>query len=406
MKRAVVTLQDHIAPHCCSQCGAFDLGTQWKHIHRQWNIYLDTSSQTSSLRSYIPIMLDLEAIRALAEPNAELTAFLASPDRPTPPNLPDIASRRAFTKQRSRNSIAKPHAGVKETPLTIPLTYAGSGVNSSSILVAPTDLSTTKVHPLVCLFYGGGFVQGEPEQLVPLARGLASLFGCISVCAEYRLAPEHPFPAQAQDGWDILQWAAKNAATLGATPEHGFIVGGVSAGGNISAVIAQKAKDEGLTPKLTGQYLSIPALFGPGTVPKGYEEYWISHVQNADGPGLNKAAIDMTNATWKPDWTSTWASPANAPSGAKGLPKAYLQVDGADPLRDDGLIYEDILKTAGVETKLDIYPGLPHGHFAFFPSLKVSQEAVVDMGKGFGWLLGMKVDENEARKAMERPAGA
>jgi len=349
-------------------------------------------------------MLDLEAIRALAKPNAEFAAFLASGDAPIPPNLPDIASRRAFTKQRSRNSIAKPHAGVKETPLTIPLTHAGSGVNSASILVAPTDLSITKVHPLVVLFYGGGFVQGEPEQLVPLARGLASLFGCISVCAEYRLAPEHPFPAQAQDGWDILQWAAKNAASLGATPEQGFIVGGVSAGGNISAVLAQKAKDEGLTPKLTGQYLSIPVLFGAGTVPAEYEKYWISHEQNADAPGFNKAAIELLNAAWQPEWTSQWASPTNSPSGPNGLPKAYFQVCGADPLRDDGLIYEDILSKAGVETKMDIYQGLPHAFWAFFFQLKVSQEAVVDMGKGFGWLLGMKLDEIEARKVMERPA--
>jgi len=311
---------------------------------------------------------------------------------------------RADALAKLRASIADTKEGVTERSITLP--YA-DGTTTTHIIVSPTDMSTHTSHPLTVLFYGGGFILNGPEQMVPYARGLALLYGAVSVCATYRLAPEHPFPTQAKDGWDVLRWAAANATTeLGADPAAGFIVGGVSAGGNVAGVLAQMAQDERLSPPLTGQYLSAPVFFSPDTVPEGYEDFFISQVQNAEAPGLNKSSIDMMTSLWNPDWSSRWCSPTNSKSGATGLPKAYSQVCGLDPLRDDGLIYNEILEQAAVETKMDVYPGLSHAFWAFFPDLTETREALVDMALGFGWLLGMEVSREEAGKAVQAPNSA
>lgn len=117
----------------------------------------------------------------------------------------------------------------------------------------------------------------------------------------YRLAPEHKFPAAPNDSWDALKWAAANAKSLKADPSQGFIIGGTSAGGNITAVLAHLARDEGLSPPLTGQYLAIPAVGGGQWIPEKYKDKWLSYEQNNDVPVLPIAAIDMFMNGYQPD---------------------------------------------------------------------------------------------------------
>jgi len=91
--------------------------------------------------------------------------------------------------------------------------------------------------PLIVLIYGGGFVVGDYQQLTPYGRGFARAFGATCVTISYRLAPEHKFPAAPHDVEDSLLWIAKNAEALGADPQKGFVLGGISAGGRQSAAL-------------------------------------------------------------------------------------------------------------------------------------------------------------------------
>lgn len=131
----------------------------------------------------------------------------------------------------------------------------------------------------------------------------------------------------------------------GGSSREGFLVGGTSAGGNFSAVVAHLAKDAKLDPPLTGQYLSIPAVLPAEVVPEKYKGKYLSDEQNSEAPILSKATRDMFLGAYNPDRNPSLFVPFNHPSGHEGLPPAYFQVCGLDPLRDEALIYEEVLRT-------------------------------------------------------------
>ena len=175
----------------------------------------------------------------------------------------------------------------------------------------------------------------------------------------------------------------------------------------MTAVLAQKAQDEGgLAHKLTGLWLSVPLVFpSKDLVPEKYRDVWFSHEQNAEAPILNKDAIDAVGQNLKPDLTSPLYCPFNSKTPHKGLPPSYVQVDGLDPLRDDGLIYEQVLKENGVKTKLDVWPGWPHAHMGFMPFLEGGKKAVFDTFMGFAWLLGTTITPQQVKEVMAAPGG-
>jgi acetyl esterase/lipase len=196
-----------------------------------------------------------------------------------------------------------------------------------------------------------------------------------------------------------LNQAASNASALGASPHRGFIIGGGSAGGNIAAVLAHLARDEGLSPPLTGQYLCVPAITcmaPPESLPAPYRAEYLSHpfVTPSADPVLRLAA-DNPRGPWDlllvPDWESPLMVPfhyGRTDKGHKGLAPAYIQVAGCDPLRDEALIYERVLREeAGVRTRLDVYPGTVHYFWTNYPNLEVSRTFVEDTLKGMRWLL-------------------
>ncbi|KAI9693141.1 MAG: hypothetical protein M1822_005137 [Bathelium mastoideum] len=249
--------------------------------------------------------------------------------------------------------------------------------------------------PLVVLFHGGGFVSGSLEGEQANARSLVRAFDAVCVSVGYRLAPEHKFPTAIDDAWDALRWTAENATALGADPSEGFIVGGSSAGGNIAAVLAHLARDENLTPPLTGQGLCIPAVLNDvaaaKVLPEKYKKLYLSYEQNSDPPGLGKVGIDFFMEQYAPDADDPKYNPFLWPGGHKGQPPAYFQVCGADPLRDEALLYELVMREeAGIPTKLDIYPGLPHGFWAVFPMFPAAKKVAADLVKGYSWLLGIE----------------
>lgn len=146
----------------------------------------------------------------------------------------------------------------------------------------------------------------------------------------------------------------------------------------------------------------IPVLLDPTVVPAKYKPWYQSYEQNKDAAVLPVSAMSLFKANYKPEPSSPLYSPILHPKGHGGLPPIYFQVCGMDPLRDEALIYERILREEyGGRTKLDVYQGVPHGFWSFFPTLKVSTRFVEDTVKGLVWLLqeGRSEDRLSAKLA-------
>ena len=255
-------------------------------------------------------------------------------------------------EQESIAALGPVPAEVKESFVKIPMR---DGYESELKVFKPTK-APAEGSPLIILVYGGGFIMGTNGQLTAYGRSLCKLFGATVVNISYRLAPEHKFPTGINDSWDSVKWCGANASSLGADPSKGFLLGGVSAGGNISAVVAQKWQDEALSPPLTGLWLCVPLVFPTeAQVPEKYRDQWFSHEQNKDAPILDAKKIGAVGEHLEPDGASEWYSPYNTKNPHKGLPPTYIQVNGLDPLRDDGLIHEQVLGEHGVKTKIDVW---------------------------------------------------
>ena len=157
-------------------------------------------------------------------------------------------------------------------------------------------------------------------------------------------------------------------------------------------MLAHLARDNALSPPLTGQFLSVPSCLPPDAVPERYMPFYHSWDQAAASPQLfGYATTVMFRASHAPDMASPLFGAFNDPKGHAELPPAYFQICGLDPVRDEGLVYEKVLREEyGIETKLDVYPGLPHAFWQLFPGLKASQKAHEDMFNGFAWLLERK----------------
>lgn len=245
------------------------------------------------------------------------------------------------------------------------------------------------------MMHEGGWTFGDLTDEDLNSRLFARDLHAVCVSIEYRLAPEHPFPTGVNDCWDVIQWCARTAspdsAILPCEPERGFIVGGASAGGNLAAVMAQLSRDEGLTPPITGQYLCVPALLWVDVVPEAWKAEYISRFSNRDDPVLRFTPDGEDNLMegLKPETASPLFSPL-LHAELKGLAPAYLQVAGLDPLRDEGLLYERVLREEkGVPTRMDVYEGYGHMFWTNWPELSRSREFVRDTLEGVRWLLKM-----------------
>jgi acetyl esterase/lipase len=194
-------------------------------------------------------------------------------------------------------------------------------------------------HPLVCYFHGGGWVLGDSQSDDPFCRDLCVRSGAVVVSVDYRHAPESRFPAAADDAFAALQWVGAHATELGGIPGQ-LVVAGWSAGANVAAVAAQRARDEG-GPDLAGQLLLTPVTDSDFTRP--------SYVENADGYVLTKALMDWfwDHYCDPADRTDPRVAPLRA-ADLSGLPPACIVTCEFDPLRDEGNAYAEALQAAGV----------------------------------------------------------
>jgi len=216
--------------------------------------------------------------------------------------------------------------------------------------VAPADGS----RPGVFEIHGGGFVTGSIEMMEPWCQVVAATVGAVVVSVEYRLAPEHPFPAGVEDCYAALCWTSANAAELGIDAAR-IAVAGQSAGGGLAAATALLARDRG-GPPLRLQVLEIPELDDrlETASMRAFEDTPLWNRPNAVWSWRHYLGRDHAGEV------SPYAAPARAVD-LSGLPPAYVSTMEFDPLRDEGILYALRLMQAGVSVELHSYPGTFHG---------------------------------------------
>ena len=311
----------------------------------------------------MPVTLDPDAA-------AVFKAFQEA-GRPPYETVSPAEARELYLKGRFVSNPEPPELASVE-PLTIP-SPAGS---IPARIYTPTRLRKLNgLAPGLVFFHGGGWVIGDLDSHDVVCRKLADEGELMVVSVDYRLAPEHKFPAAVDDAIASTKWIAENAKQFGIDASR-LMVGGDSAGGNLAAVVAISARD-GNGPDIAGQLLIYPAIDSAMTHP--------SHKEPETSILLTHSVIRwfrdhyLNGAADVGDWR---ASPARART-LIGLPPAYVLTAGADPLRDEGDEYARRLKEAGVAVTHRTFPGQFHG---FFTMGKLLQQANVAAGEIGVWL--------------------
>ncbi|GAB3326600.1 alpha/beta hydrolase [Geodermatophilus aquaeductus] len=231
--------------------------------------------------------------------------------------------------------------------------------------------------PTVVFFHGGGWVIGDLDTHDNMAREVCRGARAVVVAVDYRLAPEHPFPAAAHDAVAASRWVAKNLGEFGG--DQRLALAGDSAGGNLAAVVAQTLRDDG-TP-LVGQLLIYPAVDAEGEYP--------SRVENAKGYFLEKDTMDWFYGHYAGAWDDARDARLSPLHGAdlSGLPPAVVVTAEFDPLRDEGEAYGRALEAAGVQADVRRYDGMIHGFFDMGPFSPGAQAAIDESCARFGELI-------------------
>ncbi|MCB0941397.1 MAG: alpha/beta hydrolase [Mycobacterium sp.] len=233
---------------------------------------------------------------------------------------------------------------------------------------APPESNPESAPPVTMYFHGGGFAVGDLDTHDGTARQHAAAAGTVVVSVDYRLAPEHPYPAAVDDVWAATRWVADNAGRFGADGSR-LAVAGDSAGGTLSAVVAQLARNNG-GPAVAFQLLWYPSTMWDTSLP--------SFAENAEAPVLDNAAIKAFTRWYAGEVDLTDPPPGLAPGRAadlSGLPPAYIAVAGHDPLRDDGARYAELLSAAGVPVELHNAETLVHGYLGYAGVVPAATEA-------------------------------
>ncbi|PQE17102.1 AB hydrolase superfamily protein [Rutstroemia sp. NJR-2017a BBW] len=260
--------------------------------------------------------------------------------------------------------------------------------------------STEESRAVLVYLHAGGFLFGDLESGDMNCRMLATRLNISVLNVGYRLAPKWPFPHGVNDSYDATEWVAANAEKhLKASPTKGFIVGGISSGANFAGVIAYMARDSKLSPPITGLWLSIPVCI----MPDAYEhlqselrDQLLSLEQNNDNPLLTRKSLNDIQGLYK--------CPPDDPrisfllnTNHSNLPKrAYFQICGRDPLRDEAFLWRKLLqKHSGTKSKTHLYSGMPHGFWRFL-QMKASKEWPDDMVEGIRFLVTSEEQAEES----------
>ncbi len=221
-------------------------------------------------------------------------------------------------------------------------------------------------------YHGGGWVIGDLHTADPTARKLANRSGALVVSVDYRLAPEHPYPAAVDDAWATLQWVAEHGDELGGDPSR-IAVGGDSAGGNLAAIVSVLARDAGLE-ALRHQLLVYPAVdltLSHPSIDENAEGYLLTKTgmiwfaEHYLGPASDRGDLDK-HPNVSPLYTADLS----------GVAPATVITAGFDPLRDEGQAYAAALSDAGVAVEEHRYPTMIHGFISMGGVTTVTNEAL------------------------------
>ena len=284
-------------------------------------------------------MLDPQA-RALID-------LIAERGLPAVHTLSPVEARRYYRERRAfTQPDAQPVAEVRE------LAADGPQGALPCRLYRPFGAPAAAVLPLLVYFHGGGWTIGDLDTHDVVCRELCNASGCAVLSVDYRLAPEHRFPAAFDDALAATRWARAQAATLGIDAAR-IAVGGDSAGGNLAAVVAIAERDAG-TP------LAFQLLVYPATDMRAVAR---SHTTNGQGYMLTADSVAYYRGQYMPEaagWSDWRASPLLAADLA-GLPPALVVTAGHDPLRDEGQQYADALSAAGNRVQYICFERQVHG---------------------------------------------
>ncbi len=294
---------------------------------------------------------------------------IARANLPPYPELGPAAVRELYRETRGSLSAAPP-----EVADIAALRAPGPAGEVPVRLYRPLGSGTDQRLPALVYFHGGGWTFGDLDTHDVVCRELANLARCAVVSVDYRLAPEHKFPAAVEDALAATWWLAREAEALALDPGR-IAVGGDSAGGNLAAVVALAARDEG-APRLAMQVLIYPATDMAADTP--------SHREFADGYVLTRDAILWSRGNYlrSPDDVADWrASPLRARDHS-GLPPAYVVTCGFDPLRDEGRAYAERLRAAGVAVTYECFAGMVHGFVTMGGVIAAAHHALYRCAQG------------------------
>lgn len=249
-------------------------------------------------------------------------------------------------------------------------------------------------YPILVFLHGGAWCIGDMDFDEPLCNIACVQARVVVVNVDYRLAPEFPFPHGLNDSYNAVKWAVLNANELRADVSKGLVVGGISAGANFAAVIALRARsDPVLRGRITGQMLQMPWLCVPTAYPPRWRNELASWEENKSSPSslIETSGIMMQLMRWYagPEHDTNWQRSPLLAESHHGLPPAYFQCAGLDPLRDEAFVYQKILHAEGIPTKVDFYDGLPHAFASIFPRMRASEKWRNDFVAGLVWLLSL-----------------
>lgn len=282
----------------------------------------------------------------------------------------DLAALRQAVRD---SSVMLPPAEDAPVAAIADRTIAGPGGPLALRVYTPEG---TGPFPVVVYCHGGGYVVGDLDTQDMIARALCAWSGAVVVSVDYRLAPEHPFPAAPDDAFAALEWAAAHAGEIGGRADR-LAVAGDSAGGNLVAAAALRARDRG-GPALR----ALVNIYGSCNFPS---EQTASAREYADGPILKQDDIDWFYEQYLSDPAREQHDPQAAPVRAAshaGLPPTFVGTAECDPSRDDAELFGAKVAAAGVAVEVKRYPGMVHG-FASWVGFLPGARAVLQDAAAF-----------------------
>jgi len=296
------------------------------------------------------------------DPNVRLLleAIAAQGDPPLETLQPSEARRLAAESLRPVAGIAEPVSSVEDLRIPGP---------EGDIPIRVYTPNASAPRPAMVYFHGGGWVVCDLDTHDVVCRAIARRAGAVVVSVDYRLAPEHKFPAAVVDCYAATAWVAANATKLGINPKR-IAVGGDSAGGNLGAVVSLKSRDEN-GPAIALEVMVYPVTDLSSFATPSYQEF-------AEGYQLTRDEMEWFRDHYLRsmlDAHSAYASPLVA-SDLRGLPPALIITAECDPLRDEGEAYAKRLQQAGVAVTYTCYAGMIHPFFSLSGAIPQALDAI------------------------------